>query len=93
VPGVDSIVLRLDRIDPPPLTPAEEGDLRTLVRASFQWRRKQLGTILRRHPDLEMWRSRVDAALTDSGLDSRIRPEGLGPDRFVQLLRRLAAPE
>jgi 16S rRNA (adenine1518-N6/adenine1519-N6)-dimethyltransferase len=93
VPGVDSVVVRLDRIDPAPLSEAEEGDLRTLVRASFQWRRKQLGTILRRHPDLKMWRSRVDAALADAGLESRIRPEGLAPDRFLHLLRNLSAPE
>jgi len=93
VPGVDSVVLALDRIDPPPLSVAEEGSLRQLVRAAFQWRRKQLGTILRRHSDLESMRGRVELALTATAIDPRARPETLSSDDFLRLLRALQPRE
>ena len=52
VPGVESAILLVTPRRPDPLTRAEEERLRTLVRAAFQWRRKQMGKILRSHPDL-----------------------------------------
>src|SRR5690606_20296899 len=41
VPRVDSSVIRIVPIVPPPLTPQEETDLRELTRLAFSWRRKQ----------------------------------------------------
>lgn len=88
VPGVDSAVIRIVPFDPPPLKPEEEPFFRTLVRACFQWRRKQLGTILRGHPDL---RGIPDAPghLAGLGIDPRRRPETLDPELFLALARAL----
>ncbi|MGH7481498.1 MAG: 16S rRNA (adenine(1518)-N(6)/adenine(1519)-N(6))-dimethyltransferase RsmA, partial [Longimicrobiales bacterium] len=47
VPDVDSSVIRITPVRPPPLTEAEERAVRVLTRAAFSRRRKQLGTILR----------------------------------------------
>ncbi len=85
VPGVDSAVVRVRPLRPEPLTAAEERRLRRLVRAAFQWRRKQLRKILRDHPDLRVPRDRI-AALADSvGFAPTDRPETLPPDAFVAL--------
>jgi 16S rRNA (adenine1518-N6/adenine1519-N6)-dimethyltransferase len=89
VPSVDSAVIRVRPIRPAPLTPAEENRLRVLVRAAFQWRRKQLGKILRDHPDLGMSRIQAEAAARDVGFDLRDRPERLSPDAFIRLTRAL----
>lgn len=84
-PRVDSAVIRVRPIRPEPLTAAEEARLRTLVRASFQWRRKQLGKILRDHPDLRVPREAAREAADGCGVDLETRPERLSPDAFIQL--------
>lgn len=89
VPEVDSSVIRIRPLDPPPLTPPEEERLRTLVRAAFQWRRKQFQKTLRDHPDLSLGRDRVAALAEASGFDLTRRPETFSPDDFVALSRRL----
>ena len=84
VPRVESAVVRLRPHRPERLGPEEERRLRTLVRAAFQWRRKQLGKILRDHPDLQ---GGVDpeSAAAAAGVDLRDRPERLTPELFVRL--------
>jgi 16S rRNA (adenine1518-N6/adenine1519-N6)-dimethyltransferase len=89
VPGVDSAVVRIRPLRPEPLEEVEEGRLRTLVRACFQWRRKQLGKILRDHPDLRVDPARADAAVTAVGVGLHERPERLSPEAFIQLSSRL----
>lgn len=92
VPRVDSAVLRLRPLDPPPLTAEDETALRHVVRALFQWRRKQLGKILRDHPDLAVPAERVASVADDLGLDLSDRPERLAPGDFVRLSRALPRP-
>jgi 16S rRNA (adenine1518-N6/adenine1519-N6)-dimethyltransferase len=89
VPGVDSAVVRITPRRPEPLTPHEEARLRVLVRAAFQWRRKQLRKILREHPDLGVEERVVDSTLRSVGLDPQVRPERLSPDDFVRLAAAL----
>lgn len=89
VPGVDSAVVRVTPIVPPPLEPAEEERLRTLVRAAFQWRRKQLGKILRDHPDLTVPRDRLPDLAERVGFALTDRPETLSPDAFIRLAAAL----
>lgn len=88
VPGVDSAVIRILPLDPSPLHPDEEAFFRILVRACFQWRRKQLGTILRGHPDLRGFPDAQDQ-LAALGIDPRRRPETLEPGLFLALARGL----
>ncbi len=92
VPRVDSAVVRIRPTVPEPLTPREEDDLRTLVRAAFQWRRKQLQKILRDHPDLGVPAEAAEALLEGMGLDPRARPETLAPGEFIALSSRAVRP-
>lgn len=89
-PRVDSGVVRITPRLPPPLSGEEEEGVRTLVRAAFQWRRKQLRRILRDHPDLGVPASRLPDLARAVGIDLEDRPERLSPDDFVRLAAALA---
>jgi 16S rRNA (adenine1518-N6/adenine1519-N6)-dimethyltransferase len=89
-PKVDSAVIRITPIRPAPLSPEAEAGVRDLTRALFQWRRKQLGKILRDHPDLGVSGARVPGLLDALGLRAEQRPETLPPEVFVDLWRGLA---
>ncbi len=91
VPRVESVTLRITPHAPPPLTAAEATRIRTLTRAAFGWRRKQLGTIVRRHPDLRSVARPVLAALAARGLSHSLRPEQLSVQDFVALARAAAS--
>lgn len=91
VPRVDSAVVRIRPYRPEPLRPEEEASLRRLVRAAFQWRRKQLSRILRDHPDLRLRVEDAETAADEVGIDLESRPERLSPETFVALARRLLA--
>jgi 16S rRNA (adenine1518-N6/adenine1519-N6)-dimethyltransferase len=88
-PKVDSTVLRIRPLVPPPLEIGEEAALRRLTRAAFQWRRKQMGKILRDHPELAQGRGAAEALLSSLGVDLRARPETLPPETFIRLSRAL----
>ena len=90
VPKVESAVVRIRPLRPEPLTTGQEDRLRGLVRAAFQWRRKQLGKILRDHPDLSPAGGRWLEAAVGLGLDLRDRPERLAPVQFVGLAEAFA---
>jgi 16S rRNA (adenine1518-N6/adenine1519-N6)-dimethyltransferase len=89
VPGVDSAVIRIRPFVPAPLGVDEELRLRTLVRAAFQWRRKQLRKILRDHPDVARPPDVVEEVARTVGIDLEDRPERLSPDQFVRLAAAL----
>ena len=90
VPGVDSTVLRIRPIRPSPLSPAEEEQLRALTRAGFGWRRKQLGTTLRKHPRFELDREVLEALEEETSFDFRRRPETFSPEELIRLADALA---
>lgn len=90
VPKVESAVVRITPIRPDPLSPAQEERLRVLVRAAFQWRRKQLGKILRDHPDLAFGADRARAVAEELGVDLADRPERLDASTFIRLAERFA---
>jgi 16S rRNA (adenine1518-N6/adenine1519-N6)-dimethyltransferase len=89
VPRVDSAVVRIRPLSPPPLDEGEEARLRVVVRAAFQWRRKQMGKILREHPDLGLGAERATAAAAAAGVALQDRPERLAPEAFITLSRWL----
>lgn len=93
VPDVDSTVLRIRPIDPPPLSASEEKHLRALTRAAFGWRRKQFGTTLRKHPGYDLSREQLDRVEAETGFDLRRRPETFSPAEFVRLARLLEEME
>ena len=88
-PRVDSRVVRIIPRDPPPLERDEEGRLRELTRALFQWRRKQLGKILRDHPDLSLEPDAVAAVLEAGGARPTDRPENVSPQGFIAMAAAL----
>lgn len=89
VPGVDSAALVLEPVEGP--GGEERERLRTLVRAAFSRRRKQLRTILRSAPAYELDSEVAEAILAGLGIDPRARPETLSPGQFVALAERLEA--
>jgi 16S rRNA (adenine1518-N6/adenine1519-N6)-dimethyltransferase len=88
-PRVDSRVIRIRPHDPPAMTPGEEAALRDLTRALFQWRRKQLGKILRDHPDLGLSPEEVEAVAVAAGAAATDRPETVSPEGFIAMVRVL----
>jgi len=85
VPRVESAVIRIVPRRPESLDAEQEARLRTLVRACFQWRRKQLGKILRAHPDLSCSEDVVAEVSGRLGIALDDRPERLSPEAFVAL--------
>jgi 16S rRNA (adenine1518-N6/adenine1519-N6)-dimethyltransferase len=85
VPGVHSAVIRIVPHRPARHTEEEERRLRRLVRAAFQWRRKQLGKILRDHPDLRYGEDVAERAAARAGVTLDARPERLAPEQFWTL--------
>lgn len=92
VPDVDSACVRIQPV-PGRLPAGLEPSLRTLTRAAFGWRRKQIQKILRASPELELEAERVEELCEGLGLRPRARPEDLSPDDFLRLAAALAAPE
>jgi 16S rRNA (adenine1518-N6/adenine1519-N6)-dimethyltransferase len=89
VPNVDSMVVR---ITPGQDTAEGSGDpwLRSLTRAAFGMRRKQLQKILRTAPGYGLDVDRAIAVLEDLGVRPDARPETLDPATFVALAHALA---
>jgi len=91
VPDVDSTVIRITPLRPPPLHPEEETDLRVLTRTAFSWRRKQLQKILRSAPEYELDPETITRVERETGIDLSLRPESLEPEEFIRLSRGLRA--
>jgi 16S rRNA (adenine1518-N6/adenine1519-N6)-dimethyltransferase len=89
VPGVDSAVIRIEPIEPPPLTPAEEADLRQLTRSAFAWRRKQLQKTLRSAPEYALDPATLHTVAQETGIQLEQRPEQLEPGSLIRLARAL----
>ena len=85
VPKVHSAVVAITPHRPERTTPEQEERLRTLVRALFQWRRKQLAKTLRDHPDLGHAPAVVEATLAEVGVAPTERPERLAPEQLLRL--------
>ena len=85
-PRVESTVVRIVPDRPPLQSAEEEAWTRHVTRAAFQWRRKQLGKILRDHGEIRLG-PRAGAVLDGLGVAPQVRPEALSPDQFVELGR------
>lgn len=83
VPNVDSTVVR---IRPRPEERVLSGEvLRSLTRAAFGMRRKQLQKILRTAPGYGLEPERAEAVLREVGVRPEDRPEVVDPRTFVEL--------
>ena len=90
-PRVSSTVVRFTPFDPPRLGLEEELRLRRLSRSLFQWRRKQLGKILRDHPELGLSPEEVRRVARAAGVESTARPETISPEGFVAMADALSS--
>lgn len=88
VPDVESVTVVLEP-DPERIRALPADGLRTLTRAAFGRRRKQLQKILRSAPAFDLEREEAEALCRELGVDPRVRPEKLSPDQFVELARLL----
>jgi len=87
-PKVDSVVVRLDRLDAPPVS-TDERALWRVVDGAFAERRKTMRNALRR---LGLDGDEADEALAAAGVQPNARPEQLGLDRFATLADRVGPP-
>lgn len=78
VPGVDSLLLHLRRKSEPVLFPQ---NVRGLIRQLFTQRRKQIGSLLAKRPELHPW---LDS-LPDFGCSRTTRPEGIPLEAWLRL--------
>lgn len=91
VPNVDSAVVRIVPHQPPALSASEELDLRSLTRAAFSWRRKQLQNILRNADGFGLSPEEVQRVEERTALRMTDRPEQVSPAQFIALSRELRA--
>ena len=84
-PGVASAVIRLSRYDKPPVTVTDETKMFSLIRASFNQRRKTLVNSLTNAQNLSVSRQQIVDALSEMGLSPTIRGEALTLNQFATL--------
>ena len=84
-PNVGSAVIRLTRHDNPPVTVKDEKLMFTLIRASFNQRRKTLLNGLKNSGELSFSKEEILAALAEAGLQENIRGEALTLEQFAKL--------
>jgi 16S rRNA (adenine1518-N6/adenine1519-N6)-dimethyltransferase len=88
-PRVDSAVVRLEPRHDSVVESAEEERFRAFVQGAFGFRRKQMRRVLRSLMDGTA--ESAEALLRAVGIDPNARPETLGPAKFAELLRAVAA--
>ncbi len=84
-PTVGSAVIRLRRYSEPPVKVKDEKKMFSLIRASFNQRRKTLVNGLTNASELGLTKEKVTGALEKMGLSETIRGEALTLARFAEL--------
>ncbi len=84
-PNVGSAVIRLTRYDTPTVRVQDERKLFSLIRASFNQRRKTLVNGLCNAAELHLSKEQVAGALEEMGLPPAIRGEALTLEQFAEL--------
>lgn len=88
-PNVGSAVIHLVRYEEPPVQAEDEKKMFSLIRASFNQRRKTLANGLSNAPELGVTREQVTKVLEELGLSPTVRGEALTLKQFAQLSNRL----
>ncbi len=84
-PGVGSAVIRLTRYEEPPVRVENEAFMFSLIRASFNQRRKTLANSLSNAQNLSLSREQVISALEKLQLSPTVRGEALTLRQFADL--------
>lgn len=88
-PNVGSAVIRLQRFQKPPVEVKEEKFMFSLIRASFNQRRKTLANSVKNSPEFSFAREDVENALKECGIPVNIRGEALTLQQFANLSDKL----
>lgn len=81
-PKVESIVIRLDRLDKPRVNSKDENIMFELVRAGFNMRRKTLWNAAK---SFKLSKEKLEEAFEKSGIDPKRRAETLSIEEFAYL--------
>ena len=84
-PNVGSTVIRLTRYEKPPVEAADESFLFSLIRASFNQRRKTLVNGLSNASGLNLSKAQITEALELMGLPANVRGETFTLEQFARL--------
>jgi len=84
-PNVGSAVIRLIKYEKPPVRVEDEGKMFSLIRASFNQRRKTLVNALGNAPGLGVSKEQAAAVLEEMKLPPTIRGEALTLEQFAEL--------
>ncbi len=84
-PNVGSAVIHLVRYEEPPVQAEDEKRMFSLIRASFNQRRKTLANGLSNAQELGVTREQVTKVLEELGLSPTVRGEALTLEQFAQL--------
>ena len=84
-PKVESAVVRITPLAAPLVAADEEQRFRVLVQSAFGMRRKQMRRVVRSLYSLDA--AQADELLTRAGIEPEVRPETLGVEQFVALMR------
>lgn len=84
-PNVDSAVIRLIRYDNPPVEVRDEAWLFSIIRASFNQRRKTLVNGLSNAGNLGIGKEKIAEAVERMGLQPSVRGETLSLEQFAEL--------
>lgn len=84
-PKVGSAVIRLTRHEQPPVDVKDEKLLFSVIRASFNQRRKTLANGLSNYPQLALGKEQITECITALGVPATIRGEALTLEQFARL--------
>ena len=84
-PNVSSAVICLERFSEPPVDVEDESKMFSLIRASFNQRRKTLVNSIGNAKELGISKEQVAEALEKMGLEATIRGEALSLEQFAKL--------
>lgn len=88
-PNVGSAVIRLQKYQTPPVKVTNEKFMFSLVRASFNQRRKTLVNSIKNSSEFSFTREDVETALEKCGISLNIRGEALSLEQFADLSDKL----
>ncbi|WP_285825485.1 16S rRNA (adenine(1518)-N(6)/adenine(1519)-N(6))-dimethyltransferase RsmA [Schaedlerella arabinosiphila] len=88
-PRIGSAVIRLERYETPPVAVKDEKLLFSIIRASFNQRRKTLANGLKNSAELDFAKEEIEAAIEKLGKGASVRGETLTLEEFAELSNRL----
>ncbi len=84
-PRIGSAVIRLERYETPPVEVKDEKLLFSIIRASFNQRRKTLANGLKNSAELDFAKEEIEAAIEKLGKGASVRGETLTLEEFAEL--------